>query len=124
MKRKIALILGGLAVVCALVLTGCGKPSLAGTNWQVSKLVLPSGDAAEGEQAYNITYRMSLAFSDETNCTMSLAYGSADGTYTVEGDVLKLNFDGDITECTYNGKEIGIGPNKIGMMTYMTRVDK
>lgn len=123
MKKRIALILSCFAV-CALVLSGCGKPSLAGTSWQVSKLVLSSGEVAEGEQAYDITYRMSLTFSDETNCTMSLAYGSADGTYTVEGDTLKLNFGGNVTECTYNGKEIGIGPDKNGMMTYLTPVYK
>ena len=48
--------------------------------------------------------------------------------FEVEGarvlDVSGIHLDEAGHRATYNGKEIGIGPDKIGLTTYLTRVDK
>ena len=123
MKLKAIWVLGCLAA-CALALTGCAKPGLAGTSWQASRVELDTGGTVNGEDAFIISGEMSLAFLDDMRCTRPDWRGTVEGAYTLEGDTLTLTLDGNVTECTYNGKEIGIGPDKIGLTTYLTRIDK
>lgn len=123
MKLRAIWVLGCL-VACALALMGCAKPGLAGTSWQASRVELDTGGTVNGEDAFIISGDLSLAFLDELRCTRTDWRGTVEGAYTLEGDTLTLTLDGNVTECTYNGKEIGIGPDKIGLTTYLTRVDK
>ena len=123
MKLRAIWVLGCL-VACALAPMGCAKPGLAGTSWQASRVELDTGSTVKGEDAFIISGDLSLAFLDELRCTRTDWRGTVEGAYTLEGDTLTLTLDGNVTECTYNGKEIGIGPDKIGLTTYLTRVDK
>ena len=61
MKLKAIWVLGCLAA-CALALTGCAKPGLAGTSWQASRVELDTGGTVNGEDAFIISGEMSLAF--------------------------------------------------------------
>ena len=112
MKLKAIWVLGCLAA-CALAL-----------SWQASRVELDTGGTVNGEDAFIISGEMSLAFLDDMRCTRTDWRGTVEGAYTLEGDTLTLTLDGNVTECTYNGKEIGIGPDKIGLTTYLTRIDK
>ena len=75
MKLKAIWVLGCLAA-CALALTGCAKPGLAGTSWQASRVELDTGGTVNGEDAFIISGEMSLAgkMASESIERMSMYY--------------------------------------------------
>ena len=91
MKKKLALLLSCM-VLCALVLVGCGGGgnAYAGTTWELTRAEA-YGVTMEGDALASMG-DLGMEFVDDTTVKMSLMGMSIEGTYTVEGNTVTIEY--------------------------------
>ncbi len=93
MKKKGCLLLS-CVLALALALVGCGgEEKLAGTKWKLTKYTA-QGVTMEGD-ALAALGNVNMEFVDESTVKMSMLGGvSLEGSYSVEGDTVTIEFYG------------------------------
>lgn len=104
MKKKLALLLSCM-VLCAMVLVGCGgEEKLAGSKWKLVKYEA-QGVTMEGDALASMG-DLGMEFVDDTTVKMSLMGMSIEGTYTVEGNTVTIEYFDQPIAFQRNGNQL------------------
>lgn len=106
MKKKLALLLSCM-VLCALVLVGCGGGgnAYAGTTWELTRAEA-YGVTMEGEMLDNTVGEMTIKFVDNSKMEINGMGMSIEGTYTVEGNTVTIEYFDQPIAFQRNGNQL------------------